>query len=50
MVSAGIVRAISTEGEGDMTRVLKKPINSEIPWYWEAALSFPHEVKQISVL
>ena len=50
MVSAGIVRAIFTEGEGDRTRVLRKPINSEIPQYWEAAPSFPHEVKLISVL
>lgn len=50
LVSAGIVRAVFTEGEGDMTRILRKPINSEIPRYWEAAPSFPHEVKLISVL
>lgn len=49
-LSAGIVRAIFTEWEGDKTRVLRKPTNSEIPQYWEAAPSFLHEVKLISVL
>ena len=42
--------AVFTEGEGDMTRILRKPINSEIPRYWEVAPSFPHEVKLTSVL
>lgn len=50
LVSASIVRAVFTEGEGDMTRILRKPINSEIPRYWDAAPSFPHEVKLTSVL
>ena len=38
------------EGKGDMTRVLRKPINTKIPQCKEAAPSFPQEVKLIPIL